>query len=1257
MCVSRDCRFECTTYVQIEKMVEIGYNWITVGLVPAMPAVRDPRAAFYIISYRGGYKMAETKKYVFEKLTPVNDSDISVYESAIDFVFNHDDVRNVAISGAYGAGKSSVLASYKAKHSGTKFLHISLAHFQDNQDEGNSDEPIKSSVLEGKILNQLIHQIPANKIPQTNFRVKKSTGNKVIFGYTAVTSLLLLTLLHILFFDNWSAFVDTIPAGKIQQILSLSTTSTALLVSGIVCFAIFCFFSFRILLAQKNKSIFKKLSFQGNEIEIFEESDDSYFDKYLNEVLYLFENVDEDVVVFEDMDRFDASRIFERLREINTLVNLQRKKDNKPVLRFFYLLRDDIFISKDRTKFFDCIIPVVPVVDSSNSYNQFISHLDKNNLLSEFNEGFLQGISLYVDDMRLLKNICNEFLVYYNRLNTTELDYNKMFALVTYKNLFPRDFSDLQLNKGFVYALFDNKRNFIENTCAELKSKIEATRKRIADANTELATSKSELDLIFKPKRNHYSSRLSDSDQADYDRRLQAINDRKDGAIQALEGQIAEYEEALQQIECASLASVITRENIDEIFGLTVTNEIGKRNDFKEIKGSEYFALVKYLIRNGYIDETYADYMTYFYENSLSRVDKTFLRSITDKKAKPYNYELKSPEMVFSRLQPNDFDQEETQNFMLCDYLLSKKSSSEHLTHFVSQLRNSKKYSFISQYFNCTAHMQLFIQIFNKQWPSLFVDMQGEDGFSSEQLRLFSVHTLHFVDSTTLDKVNENAAFTEYINEANDYLAIKSPHVKKLISAFKQLNVCFPEIDYDCSEKSLLLAVYENDLYELNYRNIAMFLKNVWQIDSAEDIMHKSYTIICCDKNSPLCRRINNNMPEYVDILLQECNGRILDDECVAVDLLNCADISKTQKEDYIKSLITPLHTLSSITDHSIWAALLGTSILIRSEQNVLDYFCIADGFDSALISFINSADHLLDFSSADISLTEGQSSSLFSKTIVCNEILDSQYTSILNSLHRYYEAFSIPNIHESKVNILILNNIIRMNPDTLRYMRTEYPAVISAFIKKNIDEYASMMTSDLFIQSELLEILPWDISDAIKLKLLEYSDDEISIVGKNYSTQVCVYILTHNLAQEDMSVLYKSYSEQQAEIQEIIFKNAKENIEDIILAPNTAAISLKETILIDSDLALETRIRLFVAMLPHIGQTEACKYLSALNLHEYVRIFDSHSKPKFEMTQQNESILDAFRKKGWIFEYVEDESRPGFYKIRRREPRKMDID
>jgi len=48
---------------------------------------------------------------------------------------------------------------------------------------------------------------------------------------------------------------------------------------------------------QKDKNIFRKISVQGNEVEIFEEQENSYFDKYLNEVLYLFKNVGSDVIV------------------------------------------------------------------------------------------------------------------------------------------------------------------------------------------------------------------------------------------------------------------------------------------------------------------------------------------------------------------------------------------------------------------------------------------------------------------------------------------------------------------------------------------------------------------------------------------------------------------------------------------------------------------------------------------------------------------------------------------------------------------------------------------------------------------------------------------------------------------------------------------------------------------------------------------------------------------------------------------------
>lgn len=51
--------------------------------------------------------MAESK-YRFERLTPTDDVDLTVYEEAINYVFENPDIKNVAISGAYSAGKSSV---------------------------------------------------------------------------------------------------------------------------------------------------------------------------------------------------------------------------------------------------------------------------------------------------------------------------------------------------------------------------------------------------------------------------------------------------------------------------------------------------------------------------------------------------------------------------------------------------------------------------------------------------------------------------------------------------------------------------------------------------------------------------------------------------------------------------------------------------------------------------------------------------------------------------------------------------------------------------------------------------------------------------------------------------------------------------------------------------------------------------------------------------------------------------------------------
>lgn len=1191
--------------------------------------------------------MAENK-YHFERLTPIDNMDLDVYEEAIDYVFNNPDVKNVAISGAYSAGKSSVLASYKKRHNDLRFLHISLAHFKSPDQEDETE--VKESVLEGKILNQLIHQIPSDKIPQTHFRVKKRISPVSIIIKTLETIALLTAIIYFMFFDSWKSYVSVLPDNWLKSILELSAHPYALMVDGIIIITLSSFLIYGLIRIQKNKNVFRKLNLQGNEIEIFEESDDSYFDKYLNEVLYLFENVDADVIVFEDMDRFNANKIFERLREVNTLANIQLQKESKKILRFFYLLRDDIFISKDRTKFFDYIVPVVPVVDSSNSYDQFISHFKKGGLFEKFNESFLQGLSLYIDDMRLLKNIYNEFVIYYNRLNITELDCNKMLAIIAYKNLFPRDFADLQLNQGFIYTIFANKDSFVAEEIEKLDKQISEKSNEIDMAKNEHLSTIKELDAAYedkRPVRYGYRQDLSDADKANYAKRKQAIENRLNSSIPKLENEKVVLEQKRISMQNRQLCEIITRDNIDSIFSITSTNEVGTVTHFNEIKSSEYFDLLKYLIRNGYIDETYADYMTYFYENSLSRIDKTFLRSITDKKAKEYTYKLKNPKLVVSRLRLVDFDQEETLNFDLFTYLL-QTSHIDYVERLIEQLKSTKNLKFIGAYFDTTIELSAYIKHLNMGWPEVFSTALSERLLTENQIRRYSIASLYYSNDDIIELVNKENCLCDYISNARDYLAIDNPNIDRLIHCFTLLGVCFIGFDYTELNKELFQAVYEESLYEINAENLQLIQREILGAKNADDFFHKNYTILCLHPDSAITQYVNQNINEYFHVVLQVSDGTIYDDENVAVAVFNNANLTTDYKQSYISALRTTITSIKEIADSSLWSSLLDADIVQYSEYNIMDCFN-AVKLNESVIGYINRCDIDLDFSKTEYD--EDAKEKLFDSVVICNGIDNSKYRQILVSLKFSYDAFDIADISDDKITILIDTNIIRMTADNLKYIRENYHNQIFYYIRKSIEKYIDIVDETLFSREELLEILTWDISDKLKIRLLELSDEEISIIGKNYSPAVCLHILNNNFAKSDLPDLFSSFEQWDNFVREKIFDYAVRHIASIIDDPNSVSQKLINNLLHSERVNRDEKIDLFIAIIPALCEESIKGILTLLNLTDYLKIFDTRSRPKFEINDENEKLLTVFKESNLIHNYEESPEKEGYYKIIRHKP------
>lgn len=1199
----------------------------------------------------------------FQKLTPTDNVDLTGYREAFEFIFENKDIRNVAISGAYSSGKSSLLESYKKLNKDKKFVHISLAHFgPEIKKQDDNGKPINNeTIIEGKILNQLIQQIPEERIPQTDFRIKKSVKDKRVLCYTTLILVFALLVLFITKFEKWTTFVGNMEESFVKKFLQLTTEPNSLIFAGIVLMVILggCIYWF--LTIQKSKNILRKLSFQGNEIEIFSENENSYFDKYLNEVLYLFENADFDVFVFEDIDRFNTISIFERLREINTLVNIRLA--GKRTVRFFYLLRDDMFSNKDRTKFFDYILPVVPVVDSSNSYNKLKEYLLYADMYKEFDDRFLRDLSLYIDDLRLLKNIINEFLIYYEKLKKIDLNVNKMLALVTYKNIFPKDFSELQLNKGFVYSLFEKKEILISNEKENIENKISECRKRRQNCENEMLESMEELKLVLNNKSTKSSQTgnyaLQQQLKREYEQwkndtypiREMAIKDKMNNGRVVIERELEELKEQLKKIKSISFAEIINRSNIDSVFQLTTRNEIGVENNYEEIKTNEYFPLLKFLMRNGYLDESYNDYMTFFYENSLTRRDKLFLRSIADRKAKEHDYKLDNPRLVLSNLRETDFWQEECLNYSLISYLLNPSVDSKFFEAFMSQIKKTDNIAFLVSLYDQEQNRERLVELINRNFPDFFKKLLKGYLYNEEMLQEYSFYSLDNSSLDVLENMNEGGVFKEYIEGQNRYYSLHVINIERLIIILKSLDVRFENVSF--TENELLLRkIYEDNIYKLNYENIHMFLNAMYTLDADEVDYTKCLTMVFSESEQPLCKYVCANMDEAVSAVLVGTDGTIRDNNACILDVLNSDKVSDENKLLYMERLSTKIDNIEEILDARYRVEAIKTGKAKCTVENIISYYDI-EKLSDILISFINESSAELDFSSYEFKSATVKNA-FFKECVATSKLNDEKYRQMVSSLKIKFPNFNIKNMEESKVQILINEDIIQMNANDLNFIRREYPKCMQNYVEKNIEKYFSVVGANPPLE-EIKCALTWNIPTEKKSVLLGKTSEKISVFEKNYPEDIKVMILEAHLKPEDIPGLLVGYSGYGLQLKEKVKKVAKNQFGKVIAIAKELPMETIFELLADPQIPINSRRDLLSNTVGRMEDIERVQALKSINATQIAKLFEPNKKPKIVLDEENRAVLNILQESHIILGYEEDLEK-NIFKVLRRKKRTSEL-
>jgi hypothetical protein len=1174
-------------------------------------------------------------------LSPTDKAEkVEYYLNTLEWALNNrDEIKNIAITGPYGSGKSSVLRTFQKKHkynNDYNFLNISLATFKEEiEDETPKEKDNILRLIELSILQQLFYHEKDNKIPDSRFKKIKSHKNKHLWFITVGTIVFLISFLYLVFPNFLAKFSITELTSKTKSVLHY--TSVIFVLIGIT------FLIFKSIRMLKGITI-KKLGISNATIEIDNEISKSILNNHIDEILYFFEVTDYNIVIIEDLDRFKQTDVFTKLREINLLIN-NSKKIEKDVV-FIYAIRDDMFQDKDRTKFFDFMMPIIPVINSSNSNEKLLKIVKDNNY--DISENLIEDISLFIDDMRLLYNIMNEYHIYHKKLDNS-LNQNNLLAMIVYKNIYPNDFTKLSQNQGKLYEIIISKHKYINELVAELECKIISLKGQVETAEQANIKDIKELRMVYlykiiekinqvntnKPFFQFWlNNKIVSMSQAVEDDYFEIIlnNNRLEYYYNNLSYR-SHYNLNFSSIEdeVNSKLSYKEREKIilngNQIEDLK--NEIkkleDKKNETKKYKLKNLLSenkikinsdnknqeeLINVLLRNGYIDENYLDYISIFYEGSLSKNDYKFLISVKTQNENDFDFPLYQKENLIKRISEFEFEKKYILNYDLIDFLINSSKYSTKQKKVFSQLSNESEISirFIDEFIDYESNIEIFINILCKNWINIWNYISTKSNFTEDKIQKYFKLIIEHADVRDIKKIFNDSKGS--ISDNKNFLVLIDDH-NKLEQIINELGIKFNVLN-ESSPKELLDYIYENNFYALSVYNIKFILRCKNKLN-VNDFNNKNYTLIKKSRLENLIRYVDENIEKYIENVYLKIESNTKETEEFYIEILNNKNISIENKKKIIEKVETLIKDVNKIDDKDTIRQLLVESKILATWKNLIDVYIQNENvFMPELTTFLNVPTNSNKLSEINIKQDypdEENTKTFLSDLLLNDDIENNIYSKILSSIPFSYNLIGFENISFEKVKSLIENNLITTDNTNFKLLKSNFEGLHISLIENNPDRFIKELDSFELENEDLLSLLEsTKISIQIKEKIINNYNTSTFTVDSDLLTQIGKLLIKNNNLVID---------------------------EKIIIAIGK-----------DSKLSISNKIQLFNKWNRIYKNTDINNFLISLG-SSYSAITELGKRPLLDDTEFNRELANILKNKRYISKFAFENKKSGKKGIR----------
>lgn len=1056
------------------------------------------------------------------------------YQSVLDIAarLEKEDATNIALTGPFGSGKSSVLLSLQDDFKKYNYLNISLAtlnplvgEIEQNKGKKKKEEACVDRLVEYSILQQLIYREKSRDLKDSRIKRISYLSNREIRNTTGI--ILAAILCVVIVFEPSFLRVEWLCRFLSNPLLNIVADIVCLLILGIISF-----FAIKSTIPTINRIRVNRINIKDGGIEIAEKNA-SIFNKHLDEIIYFFERTKYNVVIIEDLDRFKSISIFLKLRELNFLLNQSKNIGRK--IFFVYAVRDDMFKDTDRVKCFDYITTVIPVVNRSNARNKLKEELEKRGQSGVISSEALKNLGPWLNDMRMIKNISNEFVQYGARLSSS-LSKEKLLAMIIYKNYHPDDFAKLHNSDGYVYSFFGLRRK-LENSLLEVIEKENASiEERRKQYYIDRALSESELRRIYIDEYFDCLGATCKSIVIDGERCSRAkiaqdeslfnklISNSKVLYIYEYYGrdQSATYDVAFSVIQNRVNSEFTYEERLNNLrTGFNekdkeLERQIRKRDirsktfsqllletDYTSLEEFEKLGVpkdVESLIKDGYIDEDYYDYISYFYNNIIDDHDWSFVLDVKlGRRNIPYDHDVHNVKLCIDEAIPDyAYRCESILNIYIVDFLANHSANLHYKSSLFAIVRTiieKKCYDFLAEYYEKARSCDSFFGFLFAQSKGLWTEFDSvkEDHADTLKVIWYKYAEKEYSCDESVRWLSSNYGFiTNRVSDISPDSWIGLIHQNK----YKFRNLIKGNDD-------ILNEIASRKAFVLTKENLALLVSAYLK----RECQSVSLSLVFATEKKELIDYVVENLEHCLTTVFSPPEG---DKELNATIkyIVNDKRISAESKIDYLSKQHNRIDIVDIEQKTNIEIA-LKSGVIAPTWENVARYLEQIDDKqpDSLICSYVEKFKN--EFANCVLPGDEDVERMLLRGFVETDVLSYEAYNAILSSFSGW-SFHSVPKVEDRRVMLLIDKGMIKFSTDILAEFSSREP--VSLFIsyihlyKKQFMSNLGCVTYTANIAASLLS--SHDLTNKEKCKIVPYIGAEI--VNETTAASIARLISNH---------------------------------------------------------------------------------------------------------------------------------------------------